>query len=85
MSRSRSIGWTTGRDPGSHHVAELFAALQVILVFAAVSTPAILLVAVLRGDESGSIVSIWSAPDANAWPRGVQEGEPVRFSFSTAA
>jgi hypothetical protein len=65
-------------------VAEIIAVLQVLLVTAAVSTPAILLVAVIRGDESGSIMNIWSAPDVHAWPVGVQEGEPVRFNFGAA-
>jgi hypothetical protein len=64
-------------------VAELIAALQIAFVFMVIAIPAILLAVVLRGDQSGSILSIWSAPDANAWPRGVQEGEPVRFQFGT--
>jgi hypothetical protein len=66
-------------------VAELIAALQIAFVVTVVAIPAVLLVAVLRGDESGSIISFWSAPDPNAWPRGVQEEEPVRFIFGAVA
>lgn len=62
-------------------MADLITVLQIIFVFAAVSIPAVLLVKVTGGDEVGSILSAWQVPSANAWPRGVQEGEPIPFRF----
>lgn len=53
--------------------------LQILLAPIAVAAPLVLLVALLRGDESGSLSNLWSAPDYDAWPRGVQEEEPMRW------
>ena len=49
---------------------------DIVIVIAAVVTPAIVLVRLVRGGEEGSLANLFAAPDYNAWPRGVQEEEP---------
>lgn len=54
-------------------IAPLF---QMIIVIAAVASPAILLARLVGGGEQGSLANLFSAPDPNPWPRGVQEEDP---------
>ena len=54
-------------------IAPLF---ETVLVIAAVASPAIFLARLVSGGEQGSLASLFSSPDANAWPRGVQEEDP---------
>jgi hypothetical protein len=49
---------------------------EIVITIAAVVTPAIVLAKLVSGGEQGSLVSLFSTPDANAWPRGVQEEDP---------
>ena len=58
---------------------------QIVIVIAAVVTPALLFVRYVRGDESMSMASLfYVASRDEAWPRGVQEEEPVHFAFGAA-
>jgi hypothetical protein len=63
-------------------IAPLF---DIVIVIAAVVTPAVLLVRLVRGGEPGSLSTLFAAPDHNAWPRGVQEEEPSPWAFGTPA
>ena len=45
---------------------------NIVIVIAAVVTPAVVLVRLVRGGESGSLATLFVAPDHNAWPRGKQ-------------
>jgi hypothetical protein len=58
---------------------------DIVIVIAAVVTPAIVLVRLVRGGEEGSLANLFAAPDYNAWPRGVQEEEPRPWAFATPA
>jgi hypothetical protein len=69
----------------SSPVTEIAPILQILFAPIAVAAPLVLLVALLRGDEPGSLTNIWSAPDFDAWPRGVQEEEPMRWGIAAAA
>ena len=66
-------GATTVQD-----IAPLF---QIVIVIAAVVSPAVLLAKVVSGGEQGSLASLFSTPDANAWPRGVQEEDPKPWNL----
>jgi hypothetical protein len=63
-------------------IAPLF---DIVIVIAAVVTPAVVLVRLVRGGEKGSLASLFAAPDHNAWPRGVQEEEPSPWAFGKPA
>ena len=54
---------------------------NIVIVIAAVVTPAVVLVRLVRGGETGSLATLFVAPDHNAWPRGVQEEEPSPWAF----
>ena len=58
---------------------------DIVIVIAAVVTPAVVLVRLVRGGETGSLATLFVAPDHNAWPRGVQEEEPSPWAFGTPA
>jgi hypothetical protein len=58
---------------------------DIVIVIAAVVTPALVFVRLVRGGESGSLAALFVAPDHNAWPRGVQEEEPSPWAFGTPA
>jgi hypothetical protein len=64
------------------NIAPLF---DIVIVIAAVVTPAVLAARVLRGGEQGSLADLFRAPVADAWPVGVQEEEPVAWAFGAAA
>ena len=59
-------------------IAPLF---QIVLVIAAVASPAILLSRLVSSGERGSLATLFSTPDPNAWPRGVQEEDPKPWIF----
>ena len=58
---------------------------NIVIVIAAVVTSAVVLVRLVQGGETGSLATLFVAPDHNAWPRGVQEEEPSPWAFSPAA
>jgi hypothetical protein len=58
-------------------VNDLALIIQILLAPIAAAAPLVLLVMFLRGDEPSSLSNLWSAPDYEAWPRGVQEEEPM--------
>ena len=55
--------------------------VQAIVILAAVTAPVVLGVRFLNGDEVPSMSALVSAPDAAAWPHGVQEEEPVSWHW----
>ena len=66
-------------------MSEIAPLFQIVIVIAAVTTPAILLARVIAGGEKGSLASLFAAPDAAAWPRGVQEEDPTPWAIGRAA
>ena len=54
---------------------------QIVLVIAAVVTPAIVLARLLGGSEEGSLASLFVYSDHDVWPRGVQEEDPKPWAF----
>jgi hypothetical protein len=65
-------------------VQDLVPLFQIVIVIAAVVSPILLVARILRGDEPLSLARLLYAPDDRAWPRGVQEEEPVRFVFGAS-
>jgi hypothetical protein len=63
-------------------VSEIAALSQVALAAAIVAAPVVLFVRWLSAGEPLSLANLFSAPDYGAWPRGVQEGEPIRWRTS---
>jgi hypothetical protein len=59
--------------------------IQMLAAPIAAAAPLVLLVMFLRGDEPSSLSNLWSAPDYDAWPRGVQEEEPMRWGTGATA
>ena len=49
---------------------------QIVIVIAAVVSPILLITRILRGNGPLTFAQLVYAPDAPAWPRGVQEEEP---------
>ncbi len=64
---------------------EIVPFLQAVVASVAVAAPIVLLVRALRGDGPGSLANLLAAPDYGAWPRGVQEEEPMRWGASVAS
>lgn len=64
------------------NIAPLF---EIVIVIAAVVTPAVLVARVLAAGEQGSLADLFRAPDASPWPVGVQEEEPAPWAFGTPA
>jgi hypothetical protein len=66
-------------------VQDLAPLFQIVIVIAAVVSPILLIARILRGSEPVTLAWLVYAPDDRAWPRGVQEEEPVSFVFGATA
>lgn len=82
--RSRTTGLAGRPIHRSRRVPDLAFIVQIILASLGIAVPSFLFFALLRGDDTWSLANIWSAPDFNAWPRGVQEEEPFRWGTGLA-
>ncbi|HEY4190911.1 MAG TPA: hypothetical protein VGM28_10835 [Candidatus Limnocylindrales bacterium] len=63
-------------------IAPLF---QMVIVLAAVVSPILLVSRLIRGSGSISLANLLYVPDDRAWPRGVQEEEPIHFVLGATA
>jgi hypothetical protein len=60
-------------------VPDIASLVQILLAILVIAGPSLLLAVLVRGDETWSLTNLWTAPDHDAWPRGVQEEEPFRW------
>jgi hypothetical protein len=66
-------------------VQDIAPIVQIVLVLAAVATPAILFARIVSGDSPLSFASMFYVAERDdAWPRGVQEEEPIHYALGAA-
>jgi hypothetical protein len=82
--RSRTTGLAGRPRHRSRRVPDIASIVQIVLASLGIAVPSFLFFVLLRGDGTWSLANIFSAPDFNAWPRGVQEEEPFRRGTAVA-